>query len=86
MTCSGAPEQQPELLASFVGCPDCGRPAEVTDRFVLASTDGPIEHVALSCVDGHYFRMAADGLPAVGLELLPGRQPATRSAVSATAW
>ena len=26
-------------------CPECGAPAEVTDRSVLESTDGPIEHV-----------------------------------------
>jgi hypothetical protein len=55
---------QADQLPSFIDCPDCGRLAEVTDRFVLDSTDGPVDHVALSCIGGHHFRMAADRLPA----------------------
>jgi len=43
-------------------CPDCGAAAEITERFTLASTDGPIPHVALSCIAGHHFRMSADRL------------------------
>ena len=43
-------------------CPECGLPAEITERFSLGSTDGPVEHVALACVDGHHFRMPADRL------------------------
>jgi len=45
-------------------CPGCGAPAEITERFTLASTDGPVAHVAVSCADGHHYRMAADKLPA----------------------
>ena len=47
---------------SAITCPECGAAAEITERFTLASTDGPVAHVALSCADGHHYRMAADKL------------------------
>ena len=54
-------------MQSVTACPECGLPAEVTERFSLSSTDGPVEHFALTCLDGHYFRMPADGVsPAAG--------------------
>ena len=49
---------------SAITCPGCDAAAEITERFTLASTDGPIAHVALSCAGGHHYRMAADKLPA----------------------
>jgi hypothetical protein len=49
--------------AELATCPECGLPAEITDRFSLLSTDGPIEHVAVSCLSGHHFRMASEQLP-----------------------
>ena len=38
-------------------CPDpaCQLPAEIVDRFVLASTDGPIEHARVQCLGRHIF-------------------------------
>jgi hypothetical protein len=59
---------------SAMTCPGCGATAEVTERFTLASTDGPVAHVALSCAVGHHYRMAADRLPAPAprLRLMPG--------------
>jgi hypothetical protein len=36
-------------------CPECGLPAEVIDRVMLRSTDGPIEHVKTRCVTGPWF-------------------------------
>ena len=36
-------------------CPECGAPAEIVDRFLLPSTDGPIEHVKTRCVTGPWF-------------------------------
>ena len=48
----------------LISCPECTRPAEVTDRFVLASTDGPIDHLGLRCAAGHLYRMPADSLTA----------------------
>ncbi len=49
---------------NLVSCPECEMPAEVTDLFSLYSTEGPADHIALTCVSGHYFRMALDRLPA----------------------
>jgi len=57
-------------LLTVIPCPDCGVPAEVTERFSLPSTDGPVGHVALSCAAGHHYRMAVDRLPAPGQEQL----------------
>ena len=31
----------------------CGLPAVILDRYVLPSTDGPIEHVRTRCTAGH---------------------------------
>lgn len=50
-------------MLTLISCPECGVPAEVTDRFVLPSTDGPVVHLVVGCAAGHHFRMAADGLP-----------------------
>ena len=50
-------------MLTLTSCPDCYAPAEVTDRFTLASTDGPVAHVAVSCLAGHNYRMPADKLP-----------------------
>jgi hypothetical protein len=43
-------------------CPECGAPAEVTDRFALESTDGPIEHLRLQCAGRHWFLMSTESL------------------------
>ena len=42
------------------GCPDCAAPAEVVDRFVLESTDGPVDHARIRCVHGHSFLLSLD--------------------------
>lgn len=44
-------------LAELTSCPQCGAPAEITRRDVLESTDGPVEHVGLGCVQRHVFLM-----------------------------
>lgn len=36
-------------------CPGCGAPDAVEWRAVLDSTDGPIEHARVSCVQRHWF-------------------------------
>ena len=54
----------PGASGSLIACPECALPAEITEHFWLNSTDGPVIHVCVTCVDGHYFRMPADGLPA----------------------
>jgi hypothetical protein len=49
----------------YTTCPEegCGVPAEVVDRRVLDSTDGPVEHIDLVCILGHRFFMPVDMLP-----------------------
>jgi hypothetical protein len=51
-------------LVQWTQCPQCGLPAEVVDRDVWPSTEGPIEHVHVRCVEKHRFVM-----PAAPLEL-----------------
>jgi len=70
-------------VLTIVACPQCRVPAEITERFSLPSTDGPVAHVAVSCAAGHHFRMAADrGLayPPPWPSLATG-QPAARPTV-----
>ena len=43
-------------------CPECAAPAEVLDRFVLESTDGPVDHARVRCVRGHWFLLSIDAL------------------------
>ena len=43
-------------------CPDCGSIAEVLDRFVLESTNGPVEHARTRCIAGHWFLLRAASL------------------------
>lgn len=45
-------------------CPECGAPAEVTDRSALESTGGPVEHVKIVCVRRHWFLMSTASLAA----------------------
>src|SRR5213595_878987 len=78
--------------ASGISCPDCGVPAEITERFSLPSTHGPVDHIVLRCAGGHHFRMPTDMLPAAQQERLavptahaaPGAQ-ASRTAGTAQA-
>jgi len=37
-----------------IPCPECGAPAQITERFSLDSTDGPIEHLKTGCVNNHW--------------------------------
>jgi hypothetical protein len=43
-------------------CPECGLPATVTVYGHAASTDGPVEVVAVRCADTHYFFGPGDSL------------------------
>ncbi len=38
-------------------CPQCDSIAEIVDRDVWPSTDGPVEHVTVRCVRRHRFVM-----------------------------
>jgi hypothetical protein len=46
----------------MVGCPACAAPAEVVDRYVLESTDGPIEHATVLCAARHRFTVLVERL------------------------
>lgn len=48
----------------LVACPECGLPAEVLDRFVLESTDGPVEMIKIRCVKGSPFLTTTASLEA----------------------
>jgi hypothetical protein len=61
----------------LLNCPTCGLPAEITDRFILDGTPGPVEHVKIVCVKGHWYTPAVDQLPALDPE--PGSPPNTAS-------
>jgi hypothetical protein len=54
----------PGVSVRLIPCPECELPAEITESFWLDSTDGPVLHCCVTCVDGHHFRMPADGLRA----------------------
>lgn len=45
-----------------IPCPECGRLARIVQRFTLASTDGPVQHLKLSCPGGHVLTPLVDDL------------------------
>jgi hypothetical protein len=49
-------------MVDTTSCPECGAPAEVLDRHVLESTDGPVEHARVVCLDRHRFFLPVAGL------------------------
>lgn len=50
-----------------IPCPQCGAPARITERFWLASTAGPVEHLKTGCVNHHWLTPRA--------ETVAGEQP-----------
>jgi hypothetical protein len=61
----------------LVGCPQCMAPAEITDRFVLESTSGPVEHLTVFCLHRHRFTLLAEHLSSAGREEPGRRAPAS---------
>jgi hypothetical protein len=49
-------------MLHLIACPDpvCGAPAEVVEKFVASSTQGPVVHFKTYCVGRHAFLMPAD--------------------------
>jgi hypothetical protein len=47
-------------MLTTTGCPQCGQPAMITDRFVLESTDGPVEHLRTYCVARHRLMLSTE--------------------------
>jgi hypothetical protein len=56
-------------------------PAEILDRTILDSTDGPIEHCRIACLGGHRFLMPTAMLPE-----RQNLQAARGYAVAGTTW
>ncbi|GAA4258650.1 hypothetical protein GCM10022255_080140 [Dactylosporangium darangshiense] len=48
------------MESNLVDCPECGLPATKRSEGLLASTAGPVEHVRLRCVLGHWFLGPSD--------------------------
>jgi hypothetical protein len=55
----------------FLDCPEyldprgagrCGLPAEVEARYVMGSTDGPLESLRIRCPRGHWFNGPIESL------------------------
>ena len=44
------------------GAVRCGLPAEVTCRYIMRSTDGPLESASISCPAGHHFNGPIESL------------------------
>jgi hypothetical protein len=47
-------------MLELIACPQCGAPAEITQRFWLDSTDGPIQHLQTICVSKHWLTPRAE--------------------------
>lgn len=49
-------------MPQLITCPDpdCGAPAEVTERFTMPSTDGTVVHIKTICARQHWFAFPAD--------------------------
>ena len=42
-------------MPDSIPCPQCSAPAQITERFWLNSTDGPVEHLKIGCLSKHWF-------------------------------
>jgi hypothetical protein len=45
-----------------VACPECSMTAALQRGGRVESTDGPVDHVRITCVNRHWFLMPADAL------------------------
>ena len=60
-----------------IPCPQCGAPARITERFSLGSTDGPVEHLKIGCVNHHWLTPLAETIAAPDIVTTPAAtQPA----------
>jgi len=66
-------------MPDMIPCLECGAPAQVTERFWLDSTDGPLEHLKTGCVYNHWLTPRAETVeqgwsatPDRDLAVLPG--------------
>jgi hypothetical protein len=50
------------VMDTPIPCPQCGAPAQITQRFRLTSTAGPVEHLKTGCINNHWLTPPADTL------------------------
>jgi hypothetical protein len=68
-------------MDEFLSCPQCGAPARITERFWLAGTAGPVEHLKTGCVNHHWLTPLAETLTGTQPNPTPGAaQPAPAGA------
>jgi hypothetical protein len=48
--------------SALLDCPVCGLPAEIVARFTCDGSPGPVEHVKIACLGGHWFTLPVDGV------------------------
>jgi hypothetical protein len=57
----------PQAMTTLkAGCPSCGAPMEIIDRFTLFGVPAPVEHVKVRCVAGHWYTTPTDWLVSAG--------------------
>jgi hypothetical protein len=54
-----------------IPCPQCGAPAQITERFQLGSTAGPVEHLQTGCVNNHWLTPLAETVASAQPDLAP---------------
>lgn len=55
-------EDGAEQFFDIVACPECSMTAALQRGNRVESTDGPIDHVRVTCANRHWFLMPADML------------------------
>ena len=58
-------------MPGTIPCPQCGAPAQITDRFRLASTAGSVEHLQTGCVNNHWLTPLAETVASAQPDLAP---------------
>jgi hypothetical protein len=56
-----------------IPCPECSATAQITERFWLASTAGPVEHLVTGCANDHWLTPPAETL--AGAQPEPPQRP-----------
>src|SRR6266511_2503313 len=57
---SDVPDDEEPPMDQPIPCPQCGAPAQITERFRLGSTAGPVEHLKTGCVNNHWLTPLAE--------------------------
>jgi hypothetical protein len=58
-------------MPGTIACPQCGAPAQITGRFRLDSTAGPVEHLQTGCANNHWLTPLAETVASAQPGLVP---------------